>query len=601
MTKAIKLGLDDVVAVLLDAEADLRATNAAGDAPLVCAIKVGRRDMARRIYQRLYEAVNDIDDADAVVITSQQLGSGSYGAVYLGSYDGQPVAVKVAALNATSADTIRAEIRLMREHASPYIVPLLGEIRGVEPPKMVLEYMDMGNLGKYLAAKRDGLAVTTDYSTLEVAWVIAHALWDLHSRGVMHRDLKSHNILLCSKNYIKLADLGISKEVQTRMTTEQGTCGWIAPEVYESGYSYSYPADIYSFGVILIELDTLQLPFSGLQLNQYQIRFRISNGTLTPQPRVDCDPWLRDLICACVHRDPARRPTAKEIVATLAEHMDGVVLETTDEIAVLPRAPTTAPTALSTAGWRLAMNRLARTHYVWTVGLPAAAADVYSFGVVLTELDTLEMPYTNPPLDAFRIRHGICNGTLHPRISDRCAPWWRELILACLAHDPAMRPTAEVIVATLAPHMAEEMATRTADAVDAAYSDHSDAATEEMPGRLSPSTTSAPTKASTPREPSGCVGCRDPAAMLMDACGTCGLPLPDVDARVQLLVEQLTAVGNAKFRPTLTCDACDAHNEAMATTCHECAMALSPADEKLSVLVQRWRRAQNVAAKAAIA
>ncbi|OQR81570.1 hypothetical protein ACHHYP_16455, partial [Achlya hypogyna] len=133
--------------------------------------------------------------------------------------------------------------------------------------------------------KSKGEAVPVEYSALEVAWVIASALTDLHHEDFLHRDLKSHNVLLSSTNYIKLADLGLARS--DAMTKGVGTLYWMAPEVHDPEAKYNAAADIYSIGVILTELDTFQLPYADLKMAPVK-----SSGRL---------PDVAAAACNCVH------------------------------------------------------------------------------------------------------------------------------------------------------------------------------------------------------------------------------------------------------------------------------------------------------------
>ncbi|OQR91706.1 hypothetical protein ACHHYP_20174 [Achlya hypogyna] len=181
--------------------------------------------------------------------------------------------------------------------------------------------MDGGDLRHYLDKKRKGETVPIEYSTLEVAWVIANALADLHHEDLLHRDLKSHNVLLSSSNYIKLADLGLARNDASTMTKGVGTLYWMAPEVQTFGAKYNASADIYSFGVILTELNTLQVPYADVKMAQLEVMNGVVAGTLRPSLRPDCPVWLRDLATACMAHDPKQRPTAHEIVKLLQRQL----------------------------------------------------------------------------------------------------------------------------------------------------------------------------------------------------------------------------------------------------------------------------------------
>ncbi|OQS05439.1 kinase [Thraustotheca clavata] len=210
----------------------------------------------------LHERNKFVPSSNIEIDLENRLGFGGYGAVHTGMYLGNLVAIKTAHIG--KQDELIKEISTMMQCRSPYIIEIVA-VSGfiTRKPKLVLEYMDCGDLRKYLDAKRDGNPIDMNFSTFEVVWVVANALADLSYNGIVHRNLKSQNILFSTSKYIQVGDLGISREYEQGMlTTKAGTPLWTAPEVLRSGGNYYYAADIYSFGVILSEFDTLQLPYA---------------------------------------------------------------------------------------------------------------------------------------------------------------------------------------------------------------------------------------------------------------------------------------------------------------------------------------------------
>lgn len=247
-----------------------------------------------------------------------RIGRGAFGTVYKGMYRERPVAVKVcrrANLSSMAMKQFEKEVCILQRCAHPNVVTFVGACtwKGGQRTVLVTELMEKGDLytllGKYqgrFAWHKLGRYVALD---------VARGLAFLHSRNIVHFDLKSANVLLDKKYRAKLADVGLSKtlthsygcdSLATYMATgELGTFAWAAPEVL-LGLPCNAKADIYSMGVLLWELATSLVP-QGRDL-----RF-ISVPAEGP-------PALASLINACLDNSPSNRPSADQLVHII-QHM----------------------------------------------------------------------------------------------------------------------------------------------------------------------------------------------------------------------------------------------------------------------------------------
>ncbi|KAI9981744.1 hypothetical protein PInf_009509 [Phytophthora infestans] len=222
-----------------------------------------------------------------------ELSKGASGEAWICQYGGQPVAVKkLLHTKDQKADDVQAfaeEIELTASLIHPHIVKFIGVAwNSLSNLSMVLEFVSEGDLQGFLHKNSDVLSWAGDRIYMAVA--VAEALEYLHSRSpaIIHRDLKSNNILLTEDLDPKLIDFGVSRGVMDlTMTAGVGTPYWTAPEVLE-GARYSEKADIYSFGVVLSELDTGRIPYfdtvdhDGAKLMPFQILQEVMAGTLRP-------------------------------------------------------------------------------------------------------------------------------------------------------------------------------------------------------------------------------------------------------------------------------------------------------------------------------
>ncbi|KAF0691527.1 Aste57867_17278 [Aphanomyces stellatus] len=259
------------------------------------------------------------------------LGSGASGEIWLGRYQGATdVAIKKLHSHKASKDDVQAfidEIALLASLDCPYIVQLIGA-SWTRPNTLqaVIEYMNVGDLRDYLT--RSQPSILKDWST-KLAWAtdVAEGLVYLHSMSIIHRDLKSRNILLDTTKPAKLADFGISREGSDfTMTVGVGTCRWMAPEILADKY-YTDAVDIYSFGVVMSELDTHNVPYSdvkndqGKPISDIAIISLVREKHLRPTFTATCPRWFVDLAMQCMADDPNDRPHAAQVAHVLRTQM----------------------------------------------------------------------------------------------------------------------------------------------------------------------------------------------------------------------------------------------------------------------------------------
>ncbi|KAE8895692.1 hypothetical protein PF007_g14437 [Phytophthora fragariae] len=255
------------------------------------------------------------------------LSKGASGEVWICQYNGRTVAGKKLLGKNQKAKHVQSfaeEIELSASLAHPNIVEFIGVAwNSLNNLVMVIEYIPMGSLRKYLKKNADLLSWARD--KIHMAVGVAQALEYLHSQEppLIHRDVKSNNILLTDKLEPKLIDFGVSRgTAELTMTAGVGTPYWTAPEILE-GKRYTEQADIYSFGVVLSELDTGRVPYSdavtkgGTKLKAVQILQHVLAGTIQLSFSKDCPPRIRRIGSACLEHDPSRRPTAQQLVQEL--------------------------------------------------------------------------------------------------------------------------------------------------------------------------------------------------------------------------------------------------------------------------------------------
>ncbi|TMW59298.1 hypothetical protein Poli38472_004367 [Pythium oligandrum] len=263
------------------------------------------------------------------VVVLRKLGYGSFGDVFLGHYNDREVIIKCAKAgyrqNAKDIDLFCQDIRLMATLEHLKITAFLG-VSWDSPLSInvLAEYLSGGTLYTLLYKSQQTLLWSTE--KLSIATDVIEALTYLHSKQpvVTHRNLSSRSVLLSNDGAAKLDVFKVQqRDPEPRLAAGMSSSVlWMAPEAL-IGEPWTEKADVYSFGVLLSELDTRQVPFSSLRddsgMRQSLMRtiVMIVKRHLKAELSPDCPPELKELAELCMAYDPTDRPTAVQVATTL--------------------------------------------------------------------------------------------------------------------------------------------------------------------------------------------------------------------------------------------------------------------------------------------
>ncbi|KAJ8899587.1 hypothetical protein K2173_018561 [Erythroxylum novogranatense] len=265
--------------------------------------------------------VEDVDIPWSDLILKEKIGAGSFGTVHRAEWHGSDVAVKILMEQDFHAEHVKEflrEVSIMKRLRHPNIVLFMGAV--THPPylSIVTEYLSRGSLFRLLH-KPSATEVLDGRRRLNMAYDVAKGMNYLHKRSppIVHRDLKSPNLLVDRNYTVKVCDFGLSRlKANTFLSSKSaaGTPEWMAPEVLRDEPS-NEKADVYSFGVILWELATLQQPWSNLNPAQVVAAVGFKGKRLEIPP--DVNPQVAGLIEACWGNEPWKRPSFASIMESL--------------------------------------------------------------------------------------------------------------------------------------------------------------------------------------------------------------------------------------------------------------------------------------------
>ncbi|XP_012574462.1 uncharacterized protein [Cicer arietinum] len=246
----------------------------------------------------------------------EEIGKGSCAVVYHGIWNASDVAIKLYFGNGYTEETLRdykKEIDIMKRLRHPHVLLFMGAIYSQEKLAIVTELLPRGSLFKTLHKNNKKLDIRR---RLKMALDVARGMNYLHHRNppIVHRDLKSSNLLVDKNWTVKVGDFGLSRlKDATLLTTKsgRGTPQWMAPEVLRNEPS-NEKSDVFSYGVVLWEIMTQSIPWENLNFLQVVGVVGFMDRRLDLPDELD--PHVASIINGCWQSDPEQRPSFEELI-----------------------------------------------------------------------------------------------------------------------------------------------------------------------------------------------------------------------------------------------------------------------------------------------
>uniref|UniRef100_A0AAR2JVQ7 RAF proto-oncogene serine/threonine-protein kinase n=1 Tax=Pygocentrus nattereri TaxID=42514 RepID=A0AAR2JVQ7_PYGNA len=262
-------------------------------------------------------------EASEVVLHSR-IGSGSFGTVYKGKWHGD-VAVKILKVTDPTPEQFQAfrnEVAVLRKTRHVNILLFMGYMTK-DNLAIVTQWCEGSSLYKHLHVLETNFQM---FQLIDIARQTAQGMDYLHAKNIIHRDMKSNNIFLHEGLTVKIGDFGLAT-VKARWSgshqVEQpsGSILWMAPEVIrmQDNNPYSFQSDVYSYGIVLYELMTGELPYSHIA-NRDQIIFMVGRGYLSPDLSKlykSCPKAMKRLVADCIKKSKEERPLFPQSLSSI--------------------------------------------------------------------------------------------------------------------------------------------------------------------------------------------------------------------------------------------------------------------------------------------
>lgn len=238
---------------------------------------------------------------------------GGMGTVRQAMYNGRKVAVKEplidgATMNARDRDKFMKELEINHRVHHPACVTFFGACIDDSGMMLLMEWMEGGSL--HSALGNHSVEPLKPRLRVSMAREIADGLQYLHAIGIVHRDIKSANVLLTCDGRAKLCDFGLAKlrtltvaSVPQASSAVLGTIAWCAPEIILNGDDHSSASDVYAMGIVMWELMTCKVPFEDLEHAQIRARLEKHRRPAVPSPLPPgFTPKYVDVMMRCWHQ-----------------------------------------------------------------------------------------------------------------------------------------------------------------------------------------------------------------------------------------------------------------------------------------------------------
>lgn len=258
------------------------------------------------------------------VMLSSRIGSGSFGTVYKGKWHGD-VAVKILKVTDPTPEQLQAfrnEVAVLRKTRHVNILLFMGYMTK-ENLAIVTQWCEGSSLYKHLHVQETKFQM---FQLIDIARQTAQGMDYLHAKNIIHRDMKSNNIFLHEGLTVKIGDFGLAT-VKSRWSGSQqveqptGSILWMAPEVIrlQDNNPFSFQSDVYSYGIVLYELMTGELPYSHIR-DRDQIIFLVGRGCLVPDLSKlykNCPKAMKRLVADCIQKVKDERPLFPQILSSI--------------------------------------------------------------------------------------------------------------------------------------------------------------------------------------------------------------------------------------------------------------------------------------------